>query len=400
MRLLKDGWLPAYLEWTDDHESPTAFHQWIGLSALAIALERRIWLRHPYFTIYPNLYVVLIAGSALCRKSSSIRLGTEIIAALEKPPLEIGQKMSPERMLAKLWKHEFDLPEENKTIRKSQGYIAADELATLFGRDAYKNGFMANITALYDCPSAFTYTTRKDQDMVLKDVCLNILGASTLEWLKLCIPPDIVGGGFLGRFILVQGNNPKQKDFFEVIDETHIRKQKELWKELLHDLNHIRENLSGPYEVTKQGKKWFNEWRADFEANIPVGLLPEYVGRRHTTLLKVAMLLAASSYDEPIITQDVLQGAHDTLLVTEGFMPELIAVIGQSDAGADIQRVLEVIRKHYEISRTDLARKVSHHLNKDQLDLAIKTLHDGGQVYTKMVGTKMVYGVREDMEEI
>lgn len=396
MRILKDGWLPAYLKWTDDHESPTAFHQWVGLSVLAIALERHIWLRHPYYTIFPNLYVVLIAGSALCRKSSSIRLGTEMLADLEDPPMEIGQKMSPERMLAKLWKREFDIPAENKTLRLSQGYIAADELATLFGRDAYKNGFMANITTLYDCPETFTYTTRKDADMVLREVCLNILGASTLEWLKLCIPPDIVGGGFLGRFILVQGNDPRHKDFFAVVDEEKTRIHAERWKELLHDLNHIRNNLKGAYSVTKQGQQWFNEWRDAYGADIPKGLLPEYVGRRHTTLLKVAMLLAASSYDEPVITKDVLMGANDTLLVTEGFMPDLVAVIGQSETGADIQRVYDVIKAHYEIGRTELARKVSHHLNKDQLDTVIKTLVDGDQVSMYMKGNKLVYGVKEE----
>jgi len=395
MRILKDGWLPAYLDWTDEHESPLAFHQWTGLSTLAICLERNIWIKHPYFTIYPNIYVVLIAGSALCKKSSAIRLGTEFIQGLENYPMNVGQKMSPERMLTKLWKREFHDVENNKTVRESQGYIAADELATLFGKDSYKNGFMANVTALYDCPSEFIYTTRKDQDMALRNVCVNILGASTLEWLKLCIPPDIVGGGFLGRFLLVHGDTPRVQDFFQVLNEKKIAEHDQLHKELLHDLEHIRQTLRGEYSVTKEGKQWFNEWRDEFNQNPPAGLLPEYVGRRHTTLLKIALLLAASSYDEPIITRDVLQGANNTLLVTEGFMPDLIAVIGQSETGADIQRVLDHITSHYEIGRTELARKVSHHLNKDQLDAVIKTLHDGGQIRSKVKGNKLIYSITD-----
>ena len=120
MRLLKDGWLPAYLEWTEDHESPTSFHQWTALAILAIVLERRVWVCHRFFTFYPNLYVVLIAGSALCKKSSSILLGTEILEQIDNAPMALGQKMTPERLLVKLARHKEQLEDLEKGKERHQ----------------------------------------------------------------------------------------------------------------------------------------------------------------------------------------------------------------------------------------------------------------------------------------
>ena len=69
--------------------------------------------------------------------------------------------------------------------------------------------------------------------------------------------------------------------------------------------------------------------------------------------------------------------------------------IGQTETGAEIQKVYEIIKSHYEICRTDLARKTSKYADKDRLDVIIKTLHDAGLITSRMIGNKLNYVVTE-----
>src|SRR5687767_6761146 len=81
-RRLSD-WISAYLEYADDTEPPLSYHTWIGLSTIASALQRRVFLRWGYDTIFPNLYVVLIGPSGRCRKGTAMRLGYNILKEVQ-----------------------------------------------------------------------------------------------------------------------------------------------------------------------------------------------------------------------------------------------------------------------------------------------------------------------------
>src|SRR5690606_11504383 len=57
-----DNFLDAYLEYANDDFVPEKFNLWSGLSAIAGALERKVWL--PWgdtFSYYPNIFVLLVA---------------------------------------------------------------------------------------------------------------------------------------------------------------------------------------------------------------------------------------------------------------------------------------------------------------------------------------------------
>ena len=66
MGRLLDDWLTTYTEYTSEQESPALFHLWVGTSVIASAMERRCYINRGYYTLYPNLYIVLIGESAPC----------------------------------------------------------------------------------------------------------------------------------------------------------------------------------------------------------------------------------------------------------------------------------------------------------------------------------------------
>src|SRR5258707_15834538 len=86
------NWLKAYLEFTRDSESPTTFHFWTGVSTLAGALRRRVWIDMKKFQWTPNFYIILVGPPGIAAKSTSLSMGMSLLG---KVP---GVKFGPESM--------------------------------------------------------------------------------------------------------------------------------------------------------------------------------------------------------------------------------------------------------------------------------------------------------------
>src|SRR5437867_8440908 len=102
-----DSWLDTYMEYTLDQESPDAFHLWTATTVLAAAMGRKCYINKGYYKLYPNLFVVLVAGAAKLRKSTAINLGIitpDEIELFEHVPntLIINGKITPEKFIQEL----------------------------------------------------------------------------------------------------------------------------------------------------------------------------------------------------------------------------------------------------------------------------------------------------------
>ena len=92
-------WLEKYLEYTEDQESPSIFHLWVGLSLISAVLGRRVWIDRGYYFLFPNLYVVLVAGSARARKSTALGIGVGLLKKAGVDVNIISQKITPEAFI-------------------------------------------------------------------------------------------------------------------------------------------------------------------------------------------------------------------------------------------------------------------------------------------------------------
>ena len=80
-RVLPD-WLDSYLQYTENTESPRSYHEWCGLSVLAGALQRRVYLNMGFETIYPNMFVILIGPSGAARKGVALGIAKSFLSAV------------------------------------------------------------------------------------------------------------------------------------------------------------------------------------------------------------------------------------------------------------------------------------------------------------------------------
>jgi len=64
-------WLKAYLEYSSHSEAPKRMRFWAGVSAVAGALQRRVWIDQAYFKWYPNMYIIFVAPPGVVSKSTT-----------------------------------------------------------------------------------------------------------------------------------------------------------------------------------------------------------------------------------------------------------------------------------------------------------------------------------------
>ena len=185
-------------------EIPPNFALWCGISTLATALGRKVWLDRGVFVLYPNFYIILVAASGKCRKGTSIRQALKILNNLQPRPNFIAQKLTPEALIDALGGHETLDDKVVKTPNKSAtGIIVAEELATFLNKRSYEQGLGELLTDLFDCPQEWLYHTKGGGKLFLNNVCINILSASTPDWLRDAIPQSAIGGGLTSRVIFV-----------------------------------------------------------------------------------------------------------------------------------------------------------------------------------------------------
>ncbi len=74
MARFHSNWLEGYYHYTKHSEAPDLFHFWTGVSVVAGALRRQVWIDQRYFQWTPNFYIVLV-GPAGVSKVYGIRGG-------------------------------------------------------------------------------------------------------------------------------------------------------------------------------------------------------------------------------------------------------------------------------------------------------------------------------------
>jgi hypothetical protein len=275
------------------------------------------------------------------------------------------------------------------------GAIYVPELAMFMGTESYKSGLIALLTDLFDCPNKTAYETRMHGVEMMRNVYLTFLGASTPEWLRSAMPMQTVTGGFIERFCIVYQEEARKPNPFPTMSAHELQ----LFDDLVEDLVDIRQNAKGPYELDADAKTWYEGWYS-FQIGKRIDGIPGgYWSRRHSLLLKLALLEAMSSYEEPVITQSVMEGALKVMELTERDMPKVIATLGSSVDGYDVLRVLDIMQEKVEMKRSQLQRKVQHFANKQKLDQIIATLEASSMIVCEMHGTAAVYRYIGDEED-
>lgn len=366
-RLCKNNWLETYLKYTEEQESPLAFHEWTAMTILSAALGRRVFIDRGYYTIYPNLFTILVAGSAKCKKSTALGIGINLLKSIDKPPMIFSQKITNEALIQALV--------EAREDDCSTGLVYASELSVFMGADATKSGLIPTLTDLYDSPSDWSYRTRGRGVEQMKNVTIAILAGSTKEWLRSSIPIEAVGGGFTSRIIFVFQDMPKKANLFPELSE-HASECK---RQLVADLNAIRE-INGRVIMSKAARDVASEW---YEQELFCARDPKvegYFARKHDTMFKVATILSVAERGDLIIEADHIKRALNMMSKNEVDLGNVMSSVTAAPVGGLMERVLDIIKREKRITHSDLLRKCWKFATAEDVSLYMKTLVESKEV--------------------
>jgi predicted transcriptional regulator len=333
-------WLARYVDWSGatGNQTPLVFHEAAGLWLLATAVGRRLYGESPWgVRIYPNLYLMLVAGTTFYRKSTAYKLA-ERVARAAIPHMLMPTPGSPERFqeaLAGRMPANFDKIPKAQQERLTQGQpfaaqrgLLKDEVSGLFGainkRD-YMAGMKDLLMELYDCPDYFDKDTQTGLNVV-ENAALSILGVTTPASLGCAIHAGDWDNGLLVRFALLM----PEPDYAERPASPVYRPAP---PELIDDLRRLHERLPAP-EMTDMGWSAPGALRLNVQCWADVQQYGDHLrrlcdprrevelderlkgvyGRMHVQAFKLASLFAAldwlnTSDDVPTLTVEHWQAA-------------------------------------------------------------------------------------------
>lgn len=327
------NWLQTYREYTKELEAPDSFHLWTGLSILASAIRRNLWIDQNVYPVYPNLYVILTAPAGKIGKSTVIRMGRTILQAV--PEVEIGPDSLTREELIRL------MAKAGREKVQSAITIHSTELSSLIDQSGLK--MVQFLTDIYDCdyknPHGWRYSTKHQGRDKIRNPVLNLLAGTIPTWVSDSMPVEATTHGFTSRTVFVFEDSPRFSNPFP--DET----PEGIVEDLQSDLQHIA-SLEGPFDWSSEARDYYREWYSEWQTTPPDDYRIEgFHWRKRIHIIKLALLLHVSESDDLVLEVRDLKAAKAILELTEKNMPKTFAGVGKYEFASDLSRIYRSILK-------------------------------------------------------
>jgi hypothetical protein len=379
------GWIENYLEYAKPLESPRVFHFWSAITLLGHVLGRRCWVdRGGRYKVFPGqIMTILVARSAIARKSTAIQLATPFLNAV--PPwaaYQLPSKLSPQQLIREMHDISMDgtLPRWDPSGRRrdSCGLIVADELGFFFTSEEFARALPTHICAFNDAPPGDKRFTFRSWAEVVWNACVGMLGGTTPKGLAEELPEVARQAGFLGRTIIVYGEpegdpNPLTGAVTPQDQELKLRLEEEL-NEIAH--------LAGEFQWSRKGRAVYDDWYVKHhkwvKENIDAGAESDdtgYYGRKGDHVVRVAAVMSASSSDEMVLRAGDVERAIAALADNERNMPKAFSEMGVHHYAALETRILNILDRHKNwIPRWKLMQGIRRYGDKRTREQAIDSL--------------------------
>lgn len=368
-----EDFLSSYLSYASDTEVPAVFHRWAAISSIGAFLGRRYYLNHGHFTIYPNIYCMLV-GTSGTRKSTAIKLFKKLITQAgyttiaadkttkEKFILDLSGETDDEATPIKTGKQIEDFLSQNLWGDDDTGskpdaeiFVMADEFNDFFGNGNVE--FISLLGTLWDYNGIYRNRIKNGKSVSIHNPTVSILGGNTPTNLSLAFPPEIIGQGFFSRLLFIYGESNGRKIAFPEPPDP------DLTKLLVQSLQHLRQSAIGQAALTPLAKKLLE---TIYTANlgVPDVRFDSYSTRRFGHLLKLCLITSASRYAREITERDVIY-ANTILCHAEHFMPKALGEFGKAKHSDVSHKIISLVEREYAVvSFKEIWKHVTNDLEK------------------------------------
>ena len=345
------NWLKTYIQYTRDSESPTTFHFWTGVSTLAGALRRRVWIDMRKFQWTPNFYIILVGPPGVAAKSTSISMGMNLLSKV--PGVKFGPESMTWQALAKdledavEYIEYFNTQGQKERVVMSCLTVQISELGTFLHLDDQQ--LMSILIRMWEGQhDTFRHRTKSSGNVEISNPWLNIIGATTPSWLQNNFPEGLIGAGLTSRIVFVYAD--KKRSLIPYPDEVIVTADHQKLKEdLINDLTEIS-RMAGPYQLSPFAREWGRAWYNDHNnpdlrpAHLASERYGGYLARKQTHLHKFAIVLAAAKRPQLIVEEEDLKEAEVIVSDIEKDMLKVFESIGEPTQNRHIQEIVSIVR--------------------------------------------------------
>lgn len=359
---------------------------WCGVSAVAGALRRRVWIDQAYFQWYPNLYIILVAPPGIVSKSTTADTAMSLLR--EVPGIKFGPSVVTWQALVKGFAESSESFDHQGTFyTMAPMTIVSSEFGNLLNpKDKDMVDMLVN---LWDGKN-FTKTTKMSGVDEVVNPWINLVACTTPEWIAGSFPEYMVGGGFTSRCLFVYAD---QKEKYVAYPALHVPKDlRQHAADLVHDLEWIGTKIVGEYHMDREAIEWGTDWYHRHYQHDAKHLDPVrfggYIARKQTQSHKVAMVLAASQRDELVITRNDLETAVQMITDLEPDMGRVFEKIGMKEDAVQLDRLVQMVAKRQEVPYAEVYRWMQRYFpHQSDLEDVIATAVQSGYFYLDLQRT-------------
>lgn len=418
----KNSWIADYLLATRGFETPTFITLWSALWTLSTGTARCMhlkWIREK--PLFPNLYVIVVAPPGRCKKSTAAEWGEDLLARMkdeiftDKESFEhqvmgfttdfnwILNKATSDAMLHVMQPKTQTVTRGNKVVFIKKGShvsMCISELATFLNKKKYNTGMVDMLTDLYDCKARSNIVTLTRGEEKIEEVYSTLFGATTPDGLRMSIPEEAFGEGFMSRVVTVFSSHSDRR--FPVPLEF----------EGLPTSDDIRERLAwilmkgrGEYTLSPEGLAWYTEWydnwRDIIDQDNPEDVTGQAEYRFDIMMLKIATLLRLSEYT---IGNEIearhLQDAEKLLRYTASQAKGVLMNAVEKEEDKYLRIVRNFLMNHRPCKRRVLIQKMSpKHIKVPEVNDALNELIQQGELLVKRSGNVFTNITTDGAEE-
>jgi uncharacterized protein DUF3987 len=338
-------WLNSFVDYAaTSGEAPRRMYFWAGVSAVAGALRRRVWIEQRSFRWYANFYIVFVAPPGVVSKSTTVDVAIKLLRRVE------GIKFGPDVVTWQALVQALGESAETFLYNGDHHTMSAVTLeASEFGNllNPQDREMVDAYVRLWDAKeSPFEKRTKHSGNDTIHKPWINMIACTTPAWIAGNFPEYMIGGGFTSRCVFVYAE--KKDMLVPYPDEVVIANYEQRADELVQDLNYIAQNLVGEFKISEParvyGRAWYEEHHTTAHEGLDNDRFGGYLARKQTIIHKLAMILSASRHDTQIIEVEDLALANTMVTDLEADMAKVFARIGQAENAAVTDRLLAYIR--------------------------------------------------------
>ena len=334
------NFLQNFLTYAEGCETPELYDLWSALATLSSVVSRRVWINQGYYTIYPNLYIVLV-GAPGGRKTTAMNMCKDMLREVATVPFAatcMTKEALCKYMSTQCTKHHAvpGKPDQQKPYTPIT--LCLTELSHFLGTNqAHMIDFL---TTIYD-QEVYDAKTKNKGDDIIPGPYLTVLACTTPTNITRYLKEDVISGGFSRRALFAFELDEGDPIAFPAVTPTAAK----AWEECVKWAKKLEE-VVGEFQWTPEATIWYKDWYEKLFHSLRNNtdfMTRGYYKSKHIQLLKVAMLVALSEAVELKLTKMHLEVSLELLDKLEKNLSKVFEGMGRNELAPVAARIVDML---------------------------------------------------------